>query len=164
MRGIDRRTRGAAQRPASLIEQLLGGRLPLRLRAWDGSEAGPAGVGGRCDAVSTIEMGEHVGDAEYPAFARTPHTMLRPRGRALVQQMSRCANAPGGGAFIESSIAPGMHLRPRRVWQLYLVGGRLAFEGRRMGVGQILAVRPTASGESGMHAMPRHWYEHGGPG
>ena len=29
---------------AALIEQLFGGELPLRVRAWDGSEAGPAGA------------------------------------------------------------------------------------------------------------------------
>ncbi|KIF72661.1 cyclopropane-fatty-acyl-phospholipid synthase, partial [Streptomyces sp. AcH 505] len=32
---------GAAQRLFPLAEQLFGGRLPLRLRAWDGSVAGP---------------------------------------------------------------------------------------------------------------------------
>jgi cyclopropane-fatty-acyl-phospholipid synthase len=35
-----------------------------------------------------------------------------------------------------------------RVWRLYLVGGALAFEQRRMGVDQILAVRPDASGDA----------------
>ncbi|HEV7627097.1 MAG TPA: cyclopropane-fatty-acyl-phospholipid synthase family protein, partial [Streptomyces sp.] len=67
---------------------------------------------GTYDAVSTIEMGEHVGDAGYPAFAASLHAMLRPRGRLLVQQMSRGSNAPGGGAFIETYIAPDMHMRP----------------------------------------------------
>lgn len=33
--------RGAAQRLAALAEEALGGPLPLRVRAWDGSEAGP---------------------------------------------------------------------------------------------------------------------------
>ncbi len=51
---------------------------------------------GAYDAVSTIEMGEHVGDAEYPAFTRILHDSLRPQGRVLVQQMSRGANAPAG--------------------------------------------------------------------
>jgi cyclopropane-fatty-acyl-phospholipid synthase len=37
-----------------------------------------------------------------------------------------------------------------RVWRLYLAGGALAFQENRMGVDQILAVRPTASGASGM--------------
>jgi cyclopropane-fatty-acyl-phospholipid synthase len=168
---------------------------------------------GSYDAVSTIEMGEHVGDAEYPGFTETLHAMLRPAGRVLVQQMSRGATAPGGGAFIESYIAPDMHMRPlgetisllegagfevraveslrehygrtvgawhatleerwaefsalvgeetARVWRLYLVGGRLAFEERRMGVDQILAVRPLDDGGSGMPATPHDWYGDGG--
>ncbi|NEA95449.1 SAM-dependent methyltransferase, partial [Actinospica acidiphila] len=33
---------GAAQRLAALAEDALGGPLPVRLRAWDGSETGPA--------------------------------------------------------------------------------------------------------------------------
>ena len=45
-----------------------------------------------------------------------------------------------------------------RVWRLYLVGGALAFEERRMGVDQILSVRPTPAGVSGMPAVPRAWY------
>ncbi|WP_159323805.1 SAM-dependent methyltransferase [Streptomyces tendae] len=167
-------------------------------------------TGGGYDAVSTVEMGEHVGDAEYPAFAAGLHRMVRPGGRVLVQQMSRGRNAPGGGAFIEAYIAPDMHMRPlgetvqlledaglevrhaeslrehyvrtvmawertleerwdefvalvgeetARVWRLYLVGGALAFEQRRMGVDQILGVRPTAEGVSGMPATPGEWYE-----
>ncbi|MFJ5036626.1 class I SAM-dependent methyltransferase [Streptomyces parvulus] len=167
-------------------------------------------TGGDYDAVSSIEMGEHVGDAEYPAFAASLHRRVRPGGRVLVQQMSRGRNAPGGGAFIEAYIAPDMHMRPlgetvqlledaglevrhteslrehyvltvaawertleerwdeftalvgeetARVWRLYLVGGALAFEQRRMGVDQILAVRPTAEGVSGMPATPARWYE-----
>ncbi|MFE3830325.1 class I SAM-dependent methyltransferase [Streptomyces sp. NPDC059092] len=173
--------------------------------------------GGGYDAVSTVEMGEHVGDAEYPAFTALLHAMARPGGRVLVQQMSRSATAPGGGAFIESYIAPDMHMRPlgdtvsllegaglevraveamrehyvrtirawhrtleerwdeftalvgvqtARVWRLYLAGSALAFEERRMGVDQILAVRPTATGESGMPGGDRpgtlrEWYEDG---
>ncbi|MBB5873086.1 cyclopropane-fatty-acyl-phospholipid synthase [Allocatelliglobosispora scoriae] len=144
------------------------------------------------DAVATVEMGEHVGEDKYPAFIRGLRDKLQPGGRLLVQQMSRGANRPGGGAFIESYIAPDMHMRPvgetvamieraglevrhvealrehytrtarawlatleerwdavvdlvgeptARVWRLYLVGGALAFEERRMGVDQILAVR-----------------------
>ena len=167
-------------------------------------------AGGAYDAVSTVEMGEHVGDAEYPAFAAALHRLLRPRGRVLVQQMSRGSKAPGGGAFIEAYIAPDMHMRPlgetvalleeaglevrstsnrcasttsvrsppgtvrwrsggttscglvgeetARVWRLYLVGGALAFEERRMGVDQILSVRPTPGGDAGMPTTPRDWY------
>ena len=41
-----------------------------------------------------------------------------------------------------------------RVWRLYLVGGALAFGEGRMGVDQILCVRPDAA-----HTLPleRHW-------
>ncbi|MET8682867.1 cyclopropane-fatty-acyl-phospholipid synthase family protein [Streptomyces sp. NPDC004732] len=166
-------------------------------------------AGGGYDAVATVEMGEHVGDAEYPAFAGTLHRLVRPLGRVLVQQMSRGATAPGGGAFIEAYIAPDMHMRPlsettgllegaglevrsveslrehyvrtvaawhrtleerwsevvelvgeetARVWRLYLVGGGLAFEEHRMGVDQILAVRPADAGGSGLPATPQDWY------
>ncbi|MEU5386471.1 class I SAM-dependent methyltransferase [Kitasatospora cineracea] len=64
------------------------------------------------DAVSCVEMGEHVGEDQYPDFAARLHALLRPGGRLLVQQMSRGAAAPGGGAFIEAYIAPDMHMRP----------------------------------------------------
>ncbi|MEV6576371.1 cyclopropane-fatty-acyl-phospholipid synthase family protein [Streptomyces sp. NPDC051577] len=64
------------------------------------------------DAVSTVEMGEHVGADQYPAFTRTLRNRLRPGGRLLVQQMSRRHNAPGGGPFIATYIAPDMHMRP----------------------------------------------------
>ncbi|MFB7755754.1 class I SAM-dependent methyltransferase, partial [Streptomyces sp. NPDC056121] len=165
--------------------------------------------GGQYEAVTSIEMGEHVGDEEYAGFAELLHRVLRPQGRVLVQQMSRGVRAPGGGAFIETYIAPDMHMRPlgqtvellegaglevcsvesmrehyvrtiaawhhtleerwndfvalvgeptARVWRLYLVGGGLAFEGRRMGVDQILAVRPDARGGTGMPRTFAHWY------
>ncbi|WP_410640328.1 class I SAM-dependent methyltransferase [Amycolatopsis sp. lyj-346] len=159
------------------------------------------------DAVASIEMGEHVGEANYPAYAATLHRMVKPGGRVLLQQMSRGNAAPGGGAFIERYIAPDMTMRPvgrtighletaglevrdvhalrehyvwtvrawaatleqnwadvvaligepgARVWRLYLVGGALAFEENRMGVDQILAVRPHANGTSGLPAT-REW-------
>ncbi|HEX4727589.1 MAG TPA: cyclopropane-fatty-acyl-phospholipid synthase family protein [Jatrophihabitans sp.] len=158
------------------------------------------------DAVSSIEMGEHVGEHNYPTYAATLFGHLKPTGRLLLQQMSRRADAaPGGGAFIESYIAPDMHMRPlgetigfleragfevrdvqalrehyvhtvqdwldtfegrfadavamvgeelARVWRLYLVGGGLSFEEGRMGVDQILAVRPSILGDSAMPATP----------
>lgn len=150
---------------------------------------------GQFDAVSSIEMGEHVGARNYPAFARVLHDRARPGGRVLIQQMSRRGKHPGGGPFIESFIAPDMHMRPVgetvallegsglelrdvqalrehyvstvagwldrfeaninqlramvgeeviRVWRLYLIGGAAAFRDGRMGVDQILLVRPGA--------------------
>ncbi len=65
------------------------------------------------DAVSSIEMGEHVGEGQYPVYASILFRALKPAGRLLLQQMSRHADtAPGGGAFIEAYIAPDMHMRP----------------------------------------------------
>ena len=157
------------------------------------------------DAVASLEMGEHVGEANYPTYAGVLHDAVRPGGRVLVQQMSRTGRWPGGGPFIESFIAPDMHMRPVgataellegaglelrdvhalrehyvltvagwierfeknreeitalvgeemvRVWQLYLVGGSMAFRDGRMGVDQLLLVRP-----GGEHELPweRSW-------
>jgi cyclopropane-fatty-acyl-phospholipid synthase len=67
---------------------------------------------GPYDAVSSIEMGEHVGEENYPAYVRVLYRNLRQRGRLVLQQMSRGRDAPGGGAFIESYIAPDMTMRP----------------------------------------------------
>jgi cyclopropane-fatty-acyl-phospholipid synthase len=157
------------------------------------------------DAISSIEMGEHVGQDNYPVYAAQLHKLLRPHGRLLLQQMSRGAvgenNEPGGGRFMESYVAPDMYMRPvgetigfleraghevvdvhslrehyvwtvrpwldtlqdnrseavrlvgeeqYRIWLLYLAGAALAFEENRMGVHQILMVRPGADGRSGL--------------
>jgi len=64
------------------------------------------------DAVASTEMGEHLGNADYPAFCGLLRGQLRPGGRLLIQQMSRGSRAPGGGAFIERYIAPDLHMRP----------------------------------------------------
>jgi cyclopropane-fatty-acyl-phospholipid synthase len=184
---------------ADRVESLgLSGAVDIRLQDYRDVAGGPY------DAVATVEMGEHVGDSQYPGFAAGLFRLLAPGGRLLVQQMSRGARAPGGGAFIESYVAPDMHMRPvgatvslieaagfevrdvhalrehyvrtvrawgdalearwaeavalvgepmARVWRLYLAGGALAFEEGRMGVDQILAVRPGEAGDSGMPAV-----------
>jgi cyclopropane-fatty-acyl-phospholipid synthase len=68
------------------------------------------------DAVSSIEMGEHVGEGNYPTYVATMLGALKSGGHLLLQQMSRReGTAPGGGPFIESYIAPDMHMRP--LWQ-----------------------------------------------
>ena len=160
------------------------------------------------DAVGSLEMGEHVGAANYSTYVEVLRRAVRPGGRVLIQQMSRQGvgggKHPGGGPFIESFIAPDMTMRPVgetvsliesgglevrdvhamrehyvltvagwlerfeanlprlrelvgeevvRVWRLYLVGGALAFRDGRMGVDQILSVRP------GPHTLPavRSW-------
>ncbi|MFJ7269054.1 class I SAM-dependent methyltransferase [Streptomyces sp. NPDC099050] len=90
--------RAVAEGVADLVE--------VQLRHWRHID------GGGYDAAAAVEMGEHVGDAEYPLFASMLHGALRPEGRLLIQQMSRGAHAPGGGPFIETYIAPDMHMRP----------------------------------------------------
>jgi cyclopropane-fatty-acyl-phospholipid synthase len=67
---------------------------------------------GRYDAVAVIEMGEHVGDEQYPAFMAGLQASLREEGRLLLQVMSRGHRHPGGGPFIERYIAPDMTMRP----------------------------------------------------
>ena len=190
---------------ARIAERGLGDSVEIRLQDYR-DVVGPAGG---FDAIGSIEMGEHVGEGNYPTYAGVLGAAVRPGGRVLVQQMSRSGRKggkhPGGGPFIESFIAPDMHMRPVgetvahlergglevrdvhalrehyvrtvdawlerfeasvaelsalvgeevvRVWRLYLVGGGLAFRDGRMGVDQILAVRPGRS-----HSVPpvRTW-------
>lgn len=194
----------AAEQKAFIDERIaergLGDRVEIRLQ--DYRAVPERGV---FDAVGSLEMGEHVGQGNYPAYVRVLHDTVRPGGRVLVQQMSRTGRHPGGGPFIESFIAPDMHMRPLaetlgfwesgglevrdvhalrehyvwtvdgwianlerhapeltalvgeevlRVWRLYLAGGSMAFRDGRMGVDQILMVRPGAP-----HSLPpgRSW-------
>jgi cyclopropane-fatty-acyl-phospholipid synthase len=180
-----------------IAERGLTERVEVRLQDYREIDDGPF------DRIASLEMGEHVGLENYPTYTGVLFSLLKPTGRLLLQQMSRGSNAPGGGAFIESYVAPDMHMRPvgqtismiedagfevrgvealrehyvwtiaawydtlekrwdeavslvgaeqARVWRLYLVGGMLTFEENRMGVDQILAVRPSAVGVA---AMPR---------
>jgi cyclopropane-fatty-acyl-phospholipid synthase len=88
----------------------LTGRVAVRLQ--DYRDMADGGADGTYDAVASIEMGEHVGEANYPEYAATLFRTLAPGGRLVLQQMSRGAVAPGGGAFIERYIAPDMTMRP----------------------------------------------------
>ncbi len=188
-----------------ISEQGLVGQVEVRRQDYRELAAGAAAS---FDAVSSIEMGEHVGEEHYPTYTATLFNALVPTGRLLLQQMSRRGDAaPGGGPFIEAYIAPDMHMRPlpqtlaqlegggfeirdveamreqyvrtvlawldtfeqrydevvrllgeqvARVWRLYLVGGACSFAEGRMGVDQILAVRPADGGASAMPAR-RPW-------
>jgi cyclopropane-fatty-acyl-phospholipid synthase len=90
---------------ARIAERGLQDLVEIRLQDYRDVPDGPF------DTISSIEMGEHVGERNYPVFAAGIHDLLRPGGRALVQQMSRTTR-PGGGPFIEAFIAPDMHMRP----------------------------------------------------
>ena len=179
---------------ARIAERGLQDRVEIRLQDYRDVPDGPY------DTISSIEMGEHVGQKNYPVYTGGIHRLLVDGGRALIQQMSRTTRR-GGGPFIEAFIAPDMHMRPvgetvnlieaaglevrdvhalrehyvwtvdawyrtfeenwdrvvalvgeevARVWRLYLVGGALAFAEGRMGVDQILMVKPTLDGRSGL--------------
>lgn len=91
---------------AARSELGLNDRVEIRVEDYRALTDGPF------EAVVSIEMGEHVGEGNYPTYASTLHRSVRPGGRVLVQQMSRRGEHPGGGAFIESFIAPDMHMRP----------------------------------------------------
>lgn len=187
---------------ARIAERGLQDRVEIRLQ--DYREVPDDGF----DAVVSLEMGEHVGQRNYRTYAAVLHDKVRPGGRVLVQQMSRRGRHPGGGPFIESFIAPDMHMRPvgetvdliessglevrdvhalrehyvrtvaawhhtfeenidqvvalvgeevARVWRLYLVGGALAFRDGRMGVDQILAVRPDHGMSDLEPVRPAEW-------
>jgi len=182
---------------ARIAERGLGDRVTIALCDY-------RDVHGTFDAVGSLEMGEHVGERNFPTYVDALRREVRPGGRVLLQMMSRPGRKggrhPGGGPFIESFIAPDMHMRPVgetvayleagglevrdvhalrehyvrtvagwlenfeshlgeltalvgeeavRAWRLYLVGGSMAFRDGRMGVDQILAVRP-----GGPHAAP----------
>jgi cyclopropane-fatty-acyl-phospholipid synthase len=90
--------------------------VTVRLRDYRQVDDGPY------DAVASIEMGEHVGEANYPAYVDVLHRNLKPGGRLVLQQMSRGRVAPGGGAFIESYIAPDMTMRPLHATLAHLAG------------------------------------------
>jgi cyclopropane-fatty-acyl-phospholipid synthase len=44
-----------------------------------------------------------------------------------------------------------------RVWRLYMAASALAFERARIGINQVLAVRPAAAGRSGLPLRSREW-------
>ncbi|HEV7211762.1 MAG TPA: cyclopropane-fatty-acyl-phospholipid synthase family protein [Blastococcus sp.] len=187
-----------------IAERGLADRVTVRLQ--DYREV-PVPAEGPYDAIASVEMSEHVGQDQYPAYAATLHRLVRPGGRVLIQAMSH-PSAPGGGAFIERYVAPDMHMRPTwdtvallaapglelrdvesirehyawtvrawaerleerwdevvglvgeagaRIWRLYLAGGGLTFAENRMGVDQLLFVRPQADGRSGMPATRAGW-------
>jgi cyclopropane-fatty-acyl-phospholipid synthase len=47
------------------------------------------------------------------------------------------------------------------VWRLYLAGSALAFEGHRVGVNQVLAVKPASPGQDRMPLARPDWSREG---
>ena len=65
-------------------------RVDIRLQDYRDVSDGPY------DAVVSLEMGEHVGQDNYPVYASQLFRQLRPEGRLVLQQMSRHDSHPGG--------------------------------------------------------------------
>jgi len=80
--------------------------VEIRLQDYRAVDDGPY------DAAASLEMGEHVGQSNYPTYVSVLREAVRPGGAVLIQQMSRRGRHPGGGPFIESFIAPDMHMGP----------------------------------------------------
>ncbi|MET0421318.1 MAG: class I SAM-dependent methyltransferase, partial [Acidimicrobiia bacterium] len=106
------------------------------------------------DAVASVEMGEHVGDAQYPAFLERAHDSLRPGGRLLIQQMSRPPGAPGGGPFIEAFVAADMHMRP--VGETVNAIERAGFEVRHV---EAMREHYAHTGRAWTRNLDEHWDE-----
>jgi cyclopropane-fatty-acyl-phospholipid synthase len=107
------------------------------------------------DAVSSIEMGEHVGEGNYPTYVSTMLNALKSGGRVLLQQMSRReGTAPGGGPFIESYIAPDMHMRP--LWQTVRHLENAGFEVRDV---EAMREQYVKTVEHWLEAFERHYEE-----
>ena len=176
----------------------VGDRVEIRIQDYRDVQDGPY------DAIASIGMAEHVGQAMLPTYSADLFALLRPGGRLLNPAISRRPGSPGGfsrTSFIGRYVFPDGELEPlavmvealedagfevrdveslrehyaltlrawvanleanwdravqltsagrARVWRLYMAGSALAFEGNRIGVNQVLAVRPDLRGVSGM--------------
>lgn len=69
------------------------------------------------------------------------------------------ANLEGSWDAAVAAASPGR----ARVWQLYMTGSATAFDAGRIGVSQVLAVRPRGDGSSGLPATRREWLGIGEP-
>ncbi len=195
------------------------GKAELRLQDYRETEDGPY------DAVSSIGMSEHVGEAKLAGYFEKLFALVRPGGRLLNHAISalpagrvagrwptvlpRSARKAGAGfapdSFMARYIFPDGELievgvvvsamqaagfevrhveslrehygltlrrwlvnledqwsvavgivgeRRARAWRLYLAGSAFAFDTARIGVHQVLGVRP-AKGRSGLALRPR---------
>ena len=176
----------------------VGDRVEIRIQDYRDVHDGPF------DAIASIGMSEHVGQAMLPTYYKDLFALLRPGGRLLNHAISRRPGSPEGfsrTSFIDRYVFPDGELQPMsvmveamedvgfevrdveslrehyamtlrawvanleanwdravelaspgraRVWRLYMAGSAFGFEANRLGVNQVLAVRPARRGVSGM--------------
>lgn len=176
----------------------LGDRVEIRIQDYRDVHDGPF------DAIASIGMSEHVGQAMLSTYSQELFALLRPGGRLLNHAISRRPGPSEGfsrTSFIDRYVFPDGELQPMatmveamekvgfevrdveslrehyaltlrawvanleanwdraveltspgraRVWRLYMAGSALGFEANRLGVNQLLAVRPDVHGASGM--------------
>ena len=134
---------------ARIRERGLEGRVEILLQDYRDIDSGPF------DAVASLEMGEHVGEGNYPTYAAVVARSVRPGGYALIQQMSRSGPHPGGGPFIESFIAPDMTMRPLGETLGLLEGAGLEVRGVQALREHYVLDRRRLAGDPGVAVGPR---------
>jgi cyclopropane-fatty-acyl-phospholipid synthase len=181
-----------------VLEEGLADRVEIRVQDYREVDDGPF------DAIASIGMAEHVGQAMLPTYSGSLFALLSPGGRLLNHAISRRPGPPerfSRTSFIDRYVFPDGELEPvavmvgaleeagfevrdveslrehyaltlrawianleagwdravelstagrARVWRLYMAGCALSFEANRIGVNQVLAVRPGVRGVSGM--------------
>ena len=171
---------------------------------------------GPYDAISSIGMFEHVGEARLSEYFEGVHTLLAEKGRFMNHAISRQGGSPGIGkrSFIGRYVFPdgelhevgrvvsamqgiGFEVRDveslrehyartlrrwvgnleqswdravdlvgearARVWHLYMAGSAVNFDSGSISIHQMLGVKPSPAGESGMpptRSMMLATYDH----
>jgi cyclopropane-fatty-acyl-phospholipid synthase len=194
--GITLSTEQAELARKRVAEAGLGDRIEIRLQDYREVVDGPF------DAISSIGMAEHVGEAMVREYAGILARLVRPGGRVLNHAIARRAGTrPSKSSFIWRYVFPDGELLPlqttvaalesaglevrdvealrehyaltlrewvrnleahwaecvrlvgegrARVWRVYMAGSALGFESGMIGVNQVLAVRPSDDGRSGL--------------
>jgi cyclopropane-fatty-acyl-phospholipid synthase len=194
--GITLSTEQAELARKRVAEAGLADRIEIRLQDYREVVDGPF------DAISSIGMAEHVGEAKVREYAAILGGLVRPGGRVLNHAIARRSGTrPSKSSFIWRYVFPDGELLPlettiaaleagglevrdvealrehyaltlrqwvtnleshwadcvrlvgegrARVWRAYMAGSALGFESGMIGINQVLAVRPSPDGASGL--------------
>ncbi|MFE9848942.1 class I SAM-dependent methyltransferase [Streptomyces sp. NPDC005576] len=96
-------------------------------------------------------LGRTLGLLEEAGFEARDVEVLREHYARTLRQW--VANLEENWTAAVAATSPGR----ARVWRLYMAASALSFEHNKIGVNQILAVKPTEAGGSGMPARARRW-------